>query len=201
MPNYSNYSEGSLTDGILDVQFNLLFLPINSNSAAAETMQEEIERLKDDDEDDDTVYPDNYNYNYDYSVVTNVLVYDIPKNIKTPFFLEGELETGCVVNSFIFETAYDEKMARMLMGASSYNIRNNCNIEEREPKNKVIVEVYNNHKSENQLWLADKWGLMKQCIARWSDSTGFSWHIDLFNSVIRLMHYDGSNWNIVEHDW
>lgn len=205
--NYTNYSEQSVSEGIFEINYNLLYLPINLEVSDSESYPEGDPYSNAEDESseeslvEETVDGEVQTSSYSYSQICNILIYDIPKNQKNLLFAEGELDEATVINSLNFEQAHCPQTARMLLASSSYNVRNNFNLQPREARNKLFLELYNQRTQEYQLWICDKWGNDKQRIARWSDTNNFSWHLDLMNDVLRILVSQKGHWQITELPW
>jgi hypothetical protein len=141
-------------------------------------------------------------YGYTYTATVNVLIYDIPKNEKRLLFEPGELEEGASINGIFFEQAHYADGNYMLFNEEPTELRNNFNIPEREPRNKILIEVHLNRRQEYQLWTCDKWGGNKECLAAWKDgNSSFMWHLDLLNGQIRVMSQIEQTWQMNEFPW
>lgn len=100
-----------------------------------------------------------------------------------------------------FESDYDADKKMILFNESSrYGmIKNNHNITERPPKNKLLIAVYNIKSKLNELWTANKQGDDLKKIKTFNSD--YSWHIDIKNAKIRFVKQDENRLNIESLDW
>ena len=91
------------------------------------------------------------------------------------------------ITDFIYESAYQAETQSILFGKNDrhYNVKNNNNIKERKPKDRILIEVYKDEQKSSEIWAADKSG--KDLTKIKSIGTGVSWHIDVKNSKIRFV--------------
>jgi len=116
----------------------------------------------------------------------NLLVYDIPKDIKIWIFQEGELNKNEKLQQILFEQAVDETAKTVVFeGTALWSVLNNHGVE-RVVSDKLFVVTGDGKK--NRIWVSDKWGISKKMIAEFGVDA--AWHIDVFNSAIRLFERD-----------
>lgn len=133
----------------------------------------------------------------DYNHISNIVLWDIPKQIKTHLFAEGELE-GEQIRSITFEQKYD-KEEKCILFNNNKGIWNNVEVFEREIRDKLLIETYHPEKEEHYLWILDKWGFEKQRVA--TISKGTKWHLDVWNSTIRIVQPLENDVKLTNIDW
>ncbi|MCP4443531.1 MAG: hypothetical protein GY810_31905 [Aureispira sp.] len=133
----------------------------------------------------------------DYSHISNIVLWDIPKQTKTKLFAPGELE-GEHIRSITFEQKYDQENQCIIFNNST-GIWNNVEVFEREIRDKLLIETYHIEKEESYLWISDKWGFEKQRVA--TIRNGAKWHLDVWNSTIRIVEPKENDIELINIDW
>ncbi|MCH2045247.1 MAG: hypothetical protein MK212_14115 [Saprospiraceae bacterium] len=133
----------------------------------------------------------------DFQHISNIAIWDIPK--KRKFFLYEPKELGSLfIRNIYFEQAYDEQTMTIVMNNNSRNLNSHC-LFAREPKNKLIIELYHPDKKETELWVSDKWGNGKEKLI--TVEPGMKWHLDIHNDILRVVEHTGNDVEIQDFAW
>ncbi len=116
----------------------------------------------------------------------------IPQNKKT-------------ITSFTFEKGYSDSLQQIIFNRnddySSVSIINNRNIEKRAPYDKLLYVIENEEREVKEFWQCTKAGGDKEKIYTLSTKNKYSWHIDVFNRVIRFIIKLPNDIEIIEVEW
>lgn len=145
-----------------------------------------------------------YPYNLMYIPVpnkhqaTNILIYDIPKNMQFNLFRQP-LEEGEQIQQILFEQEYQADTKTRLYNNMSL-VQNNYDVLPRELKNFLLVETMKSSISERYLWLGDKWGFTMRRVAKLQPNA--QWHLDARNDMIRILTPTKEGSFVIEQlDW
>lgn len=133
----------------------------------------------------------------DKSKITNILIYDIKDNSQKYMF---KMDFNEKITAFYYEMYFDQKDRKIVFNKDDDyygKILNNQNIDEREIKNKLIIET--THEYLSTIWICDKNGKNLKKLYTLKDD--YDWHIDVFNSKIRVVGQDLSEVKIKNFDW
>jgi len=106
---------------------------------------------------------------------------------------------------FVYESQYHAETNSMLFGSTErqYNIKfcikNNHNIEERKPKDRLLLVVYKKENDTFEMWSLSKLGDNLKKIKTFGKD--IDWHIDVKNSKIRFVDISKDGINIESLDW
>ena len=145
-----------------------------------------------------------YPYNLMYIPVpnqhqaTNILIYDIPKNMEFSLF-RTPLEEGEQIQQILFEQTYQPQTKTRLYNNMNL-VQNNFDVLPRELKNFLLAETVKPSLNERYLWLGDKWGFTMRRVAKLRPNA--QWHLDARNDAIRILTptKEGS-FHIEQLDW
>jgi len=126
---------------------------------------------------------------YDISY-TNIIVYDIPKELQLELFKEAELEENEVILELFFEQYYDTVQHKMKCVGNGAKIVNNFNLEERTIAEQILIVTIATKSKQKRFWLSDKWGFDKRCIKIVDLQT--DWQLDVYNRRLQFFEYDES---------
>jgi hypothetical protein len=102
------------------------------------------------------------------------------------------------VTSVLFETGFKDGSVEFSGNTDAY-VLNNKAVPKREPKNRLLVVVSNRDDEQSELYTADKsGGNLKKVVAV---PRGDDWHIDVKNSMIRVVHQIGSGIKLESFEW
>ena len=125
---------------------------------------------------------------------TNIGVLDPQTNkITTIFPASEDLKIGQV----IFEIGYDKTLSAIKFNDNSYFIRNNNGIEKRKVNNSLLITTMN--ENSYTLWKAEKNGTNLKKLAVVSEKS--NWHIDVKNSLVRIISSEEGTLIIENYDW
>lgn len=130
--------------------------------------------------------------------ITNILIWDVPKRTKFNLFAEGELAATEFVQSITFEQRYDATKKQFIFNDYTHVMRNEP-LFERIPRDKVIVNTYNQATDQQTLWICNKWGISKSKLMPFAGQA--QWHLDMYNNVIRIMEWQNNDVRIIEAEW
>lgn len=128
-----------------DRTFNLFYLSIHPHLASTKAKtksffgNDEIEEYQKDD-----------------AKVKNIVIYDINKQSQSLLF-EKVNETE-VITHFLYETKFDRREKELLFNKTSHLIRNNQEIEERDPINLIFICQLDQNTDFRKIWTFDKHG-------------------------------------------
>ncbi len=128
----------------------------------------------------------------DYQI-SNINIYN-PKTNKSKMIFKTHNQN---ITGILFEMKYF-KNSISFNRAYEY-IKNNDNINKREPKNKLLVITYNEDKKETTLWSCKKNGenLKKITVVK----NRYNWHIDVKNSKIMVINSNNEQFHVNIFDW
>jgi hypothetical protein len=103
-----------------------------------------------------------------------------------------------VLRTFLYETGH--KDGSVSFSAEGYGaIKNNRNIEKRPLRNRLLIELALPDGKETELYVAEKEGKnLKKLV---TVPIGASWHIDVKNSKLRVVHQTGTTIRLENFDW
>jgi len=131
------------------------------------------------------------------SEYSNLFIWNIDVKQKTMIFSK-EIANDQQIQKVIFEEYYDEK-EQCIVFSSDTQLLNNTKISFRHPKNQLLIETYHKKSETHHLWVCDKHGNNLKKIADFSSNT--QWHLDVGNSVIRLLKHDKRDLQIEDIPW
>ncbi len=131
--------------------------------------------------------------------VTNLFIYDPQKQSGEMIFRD---EAVYRISDILYESGYNAKERRIEFGGQeeySSIIKNNNNVSQRSPKNKLLIVTADEKAKTAILWTADKSGknLRKILTVDLRDD----WHLDVKNSKIRVVKKDKNKFIITHLDW
>ncbi|MBL8516376.1 MAG: hypothetical protein JNM76_05340 [Betaproteobacteria bacterium] len=102
------------------------------------------------------------------------------------------------LRTFLYEAGHKE--GAILFSHEGYSpVRNNRNIEKRPPRNRLLIELALPDGRGSELHTAEKDGKnLKKLV---TVPTGASWHIDVKNSKLRIVHRTGDSIRLENFDW
>lgn len=128
----------------------------------------------------------------------NIAIFD-PKTGKiTTVFNDNKFRK---IEKIWFESYYhtDGRSIQFNEGRHFRRIKNNHDIVERAPKNKLLFAIYNVETKLNELWTVSKQGDHLKMIKAFSDD--YNWHIDIKNAKIRFVKQIDNKLHIESLDW
>lgn len=158
--------------------FNLLYITQNYYPAAQKTSL--IRRSPDEDK-----------------PFSNLFIWDINAQTKSTLFSE-EVASTEKIQGVLFEKEYEESSQSLLFNSDA-NLLNKENIPYRNLKNKLLLETYHSESGKYHLWLSNKQGKDLSKIATIGKNT--QWHLDVGNSVLRIIQHLKTDINIQEIPW
>lgn len=133
----------------------------------------------------------------DFQHISNIAIWDIPKKRKFFLYEPGELGKS-FIGTIYFEQAYNEETMIMTLNNNGRNLNNHC-LFAREPKNKLLIELYTPNQKGTELWISDKWGNGKEKLVTIGE--GMDWHFDIHNDIIRVIQHTGNDIEVQEFAW
>jgi len=105
--------------------------------------------------------------------------------------------------AFIYESQYQAETRSMIFGSDEERhnryIKNNHSIEERKPKDRLLLVAYNKDQETYDMWSLNKSGEnLKKLI---TINRTIDWHIDVKNSKIRFFALSENGVEIKSLDW
>jgi len=138
----------------------------------------------------------------DTFLTTNIAIYD-PQTDTVKMLFEKDSQRD--INVFIFESAFKHETIQFNGEITKYggsyhsNIKNNAAIAERAPKNKLLIGTRDVKNKLMALWTAKKDG---DDLTKITDvSFDSSWHIDIKNSMIRIITVKNGSFKIKNVAW
>lgn len=127
--------------------------------------------------------------------IENIYIYD-PETGKGTYLFPEQDDVNVV--TFAFETSVDDGTVQF-RGAHGLPIRNNVNVPDRSVKSRMLVVLRNTDTSSETFYFAEKdgTGLVKaRTITAEAD-----WHVDVKNSVIRVIEQTGMKLSVESFEW
>jgi hypothetical protein len=128
---------------------------------------------------------------------SNLFIWDINTQTKSALFSDEVARTE-QIQKILFEKEYDDQNQCLLFNSDTH-LFNKETIPYRSLKNKLLVETYHPESEKNHLWLSNKKGKDLSKIATIGINT--KWHLDVGNSMIRIIQYLKTDINIQEIAW
>lgn len=128
-------------------------------------------------------------------VVTNIAI-TTPLTDSTVLLFKEPLQG--YITSLVFETGF-KNGSMGFYGVGQPYIQNNAGVADRDPKNKLLIAVFNGEKKVTTLFISEKDGsnLKKLTVVPEKGD----WHIDVKNSKLRVVHQLGNTIKIDSVDW
>ena len=104
------------------------------------------------------------------------------------------------ITELLFESAFDNDSRSMLFNTEDkHAVRNNHSIDERTPKDRILVLTYNDETKESALWTASKNG---ENLKKLKDLNKImEWHVDVRNEKIRFITKNNNSIKVESVDW
>lgn len=128
---------------------------------------------------------------------SNLFIWDINAQSKSALFPKEIAHTE-QIQKILFEKEYNDNEQCFLFNSEARLI-NQQNIPYRNLKNKLLIETYHPDSEKHHLWLSTKQGNDLSKIA--TIGIGTQWHLDVGNSIIRIIQYLKTDVNIQEIPW
>jgi hypothetical protein len=130
------------------------------------------------------------------NLAVNINIFDPTSGTSTLLFKVPQKEG---ISTVIFETGFKNGEITFNGLSESSLILNNTNIEKRLPRNKLLVGVKSKDSNEITLFISSKkGGDLKRVVTVPPTS---SWHIDVKNSKLRVVHQLGNGLRIDSYEW
>ena len=123
-----------------------------------------------------------------YIFYNNILLFDIPKALKTWVFKEEELEADETVENLLFEQFYDTIQQQMTVAARFPTYQNNFALAARKPLDLLFIETISQNLNYRRIWVADKWGFNKRVLTTIAIES--QWYLDIYNMMIQVFSYN-----------
>lgn len=131
------------------------------------------------------------------SPYSNIFIWNIQEKQKIKLFSEQIASTEQVVN-ILFEQDYNDQEQYIVFNKES-PLLNNQAISFRHPKNALLIETHHLDSNNRHLWLSEKQGNGLQKIAVLAPND--DWHLDVGNSLIRILKDHPRDVSIKELPW
>jgi len=126
--------------------------------------------------------------------ISNINIFDPQTKLSKLLFSET---TDVNIQSIYFEKKYKEN--KIEFNQASRNIKNNHNISKRELRDKLLIVTYNSEQEQHSLYVANKKGENLKKIVNITKKQ--DWHIDVKNSVIRIITKQNNQLKFEERAW
>ncbi len=130
------------------------------------------------------------------SNITNINIFD-PSSGKSTLLLKPDKDREITV--FIFESGYDEGSIQFNGETFGSIAKNNKDVKERPPKDKIIFGVRDEPQKQLVLYTASKSGSDIRKLA--SVPFGANWHIDVRNSKLRVIRQTSESISVESYEW
>ncbi|WP_299881652.1 hypothetical protein [uncultured Cocleimonas sp.] len=116
--------------------------------------------------------------------ITNIAIYQ-PSTDSHKLLFKKDIERS--ISFVFFESAYKNNTIQFNGAEGTYNpaIKNNTSVAERKPNDKLLIGFRDDDKKVTDLWVSKKDGTELQKLT--SVRFGSTWHIDVKNSVLRVV--------------
>lgn len=130
------------------------------------------------------------------NLVVNINLFDPATGVSTLLFKEPQKDDITIV---LLETGFKDGSIEFNGEIPRNYVLNNRAVPKREPKDKLLVGVWNSDTQEIKLWISSKKGRdlrMLVSVPRLAD-----WHIDVKNSKVRVVHKTGGALRLDSFEW
>lgn len=128
---------------------------------------------------------------------SNLFIWKINEQQKSKLFSDKVAQEE-QIQKIIFEKDYNEKEQQIVFNTDMH-LLNYKEIPFRHPKNHLLVETYHKDSETHHLWLSNKQGQNLKQIA--TLISGTQWHLDVGNSMIRILKHSNRDVEIQEIAW
>lgn len=129
----------------------------------------------------------------------NVVVWDVPKQLKIVLFTESMLEAGERVQSIFMEHRIDTEAQRIVYTDQHRIINNHLPTPFTEPNNRVLITTYVPDMRKYCLWSCSKFGDNLQRLRFLSPTC--DWHLDELGQTLRFVEWGDNDAEIHELPW
>jgi len=130
--------------------------------------------------------------------ITNLVIYD-PQNDTHKLLFDKNSKRS--ISFVFFESAYKNNTIQFNGAEGTYNpaIKNNTSVAERKPNDKLLIGFRDDDKKVTDLWVSKKDGTELQKLT--SVRFGSTWHIDVKNSILRVVTISNQDLMIKNYPW
>ena len=130
------------------------------------------------------------------NLAVNINIFDPSSGKSTLLFKEPQKEG---ISTVIFETGFKNGGITFNGLSESSLILNNTNIEKRPARDKLLVGIKSKDSNEITLFISGKKGGDLRRVVTVPPTS--SWHIDVKNSKLRVVHQIGNGLRIDSYEW
>ncbi len=137
--------------------------------------------------------------------IVDYLIYNPKSKMKTRLIPDNKKP----ITYLLFEVAYSDTLQSVRFNTTpitgsihrDHHIINNCSIEKRTEKNKLLFVLDDRENSSEEFWYCTKDGKELKKFFSISTEENYDWHIDVLNGVIRFIIKKPNSVELKEFIW